>query len=304
MTFSSTNDNSQGSGKGDNERAQNGPSPEGFGVSSPASSSGLPGVPAVPAVPALIITLDGPAGSGKSTVARKLAHRLGVDFLDTGAMYRGLAALCLDGGIEPTAEPERVIELLGDTHMHFDWQQDPPRLHVNDVDVSGRIRDKAVTTAVSEVAAISQVRQQMVQWQRRIGRMHPRLVTEGRDQGSVVFTDAHVKFYLVASAQVRADRRTRELNAAGKQVDMAEILADIQKRDHRDMTRTDGPLVKPNGAIEVDTSPMTLDQVVDYLHKLVLDNVPHHHVAASSRIKPNAAGKAGDEAGHKADENV
>lgn len=226
----------------------------------------------------LIITLDGPAGSGKSTVARKLAHRLGVDFLDTGAMYRGLASRCLDAKINPATETAKVIDLLAHTHMQFDWQTDPPRLYVNDKDVSERIRDKDVTTLVSEVAAIGQVRQQMVQWQRRIGSLHPRLVTEGRDQGSVVFTDAQVKFYLVASAKVRADRRTRELHAAGKPADFADILADIEKRDHRDMTRTDGPLVKPDGAIEVDTSPMTLDQVVDSLHQLVLNHVPHGHV--------------------------
>lgn len=222
---------------------------------------------------ALVITLDGPAGSGKSTVARKLAHRLGVDFLDTGAMYRGLAALCLDEGIDPRTQPTAVVDQLAHTHMHFDWQEDPPRLVVNDVDMSRRIRDKEVTRLVSEVAAIGQVREQMVKWQRMIGSKHPRLVTEGRDQGSVVFPDAQVKFYLVASAHVRAARRTREMKAAGKVADLEQILLDIQERDERDMNRSDGPLVKPEGAIELDTSALSLDEVVDKLHQLTLEQM-------------------------------
>lgn len=246
--------------------------------------------------PPLIITLDGPAGSGKSTVARKLAHRLGLDFLDTGAMYRGLASLCINEKIDPTAEPQKVLSLIEHSHMHFDWQQDPPRLYVNDVDVSQRIRDKDVTSLVSQVAAIGGVRKRMVQWQRNIGSKHPRLVTEGRDQGSIVFTTAQVKFYLVASAQERAQRRTREMIAAGKDADTTEILADIQKRDHHDMTRIDGPLVKPDGAIEVDTSPMTLDQVVDHLHQLVLANVPHDHAHAHARPESKSNPQAGGDA--------
>ncbi len=219
--------------------------------------------------PSRIITLDGPAGTGKSTVARLLARRLGVDFLDTGAMYRGLTAACLDQGIAPT-DQARVQALAESLRMQFDWTQDPPRLHVNGVDVSERIRDRDVTAAVSEVAANPAVRRLMVRWQRQIGQAHPKLVTEGRDQGSVVFPEALVKFYLAASAEVRAERRTRQLLEAEKPAHFDDILRDIQQRDERDTTRADSPLVRPEGAILVDTSAMTLEQVVDHLHQQVI----------------------------------
>jgi len=217
----------------------------------------------------LIITLDGPAGTGKSTVARLLAKRLGVDFLDTGAMYRGLAAACLDQNINP-ADQARVGDIAQSLQMQFDWSQDPPALIVNGKDVSRRIRDREVTAIVSEVAANPAVRKLMVRWQREIGQAHPRLVTEGRDQGSVVFTDALVKFYLVASAKVRAERRTRQLHEAGKPAIFEEILRDIEARDLADSTRAESPLVKPDDALLVDTSYMTLEEVVDHLHQQVI----------------------------------
>lgn len=216
----------------------------------------------------MIVTLDGPAGTGKSTVARLLAHRLGVAFLDTGAMYRALSLVCLEKGIAP-ADAQQVSQVARTMELQFDWSQDPPTLHVDGRDVSQRIRDKDVTASVSEIAANPEVRRVMVQWQRQIGQAHPRLVSEGRDQGSVVFPEALVKFYLVASAAVRAQRRTDQLLEAGKPASYEQILREIMARDERDETRTESPLVRPAGSIQVDTSEMTLDQVVDHLHQLV-----------------------------------
>ncbi len=223
----------------------------------------------------LIITLDGPAGAGKSTVAWRLAKRLGLEFLDTGAMYRGLSAKCVERGIDPVAEDYAVVELARNSDFHFDWSQDPPRLHVGDTDVTDRLRDNDVTGQVSEVAAIPGVRQVMVREQRRMGKDHPRLVTEGRDQGSVVFPEAEVKFYLDASPTIRAQRRAEQLKAAGKKVDLKQIRDGILERDRKDSNRKDAPLICPEDATRIDTSEMTLDEVVEMLHGMVTESAGH-----------------------------
>jgi len=221
----------------------------------------------------LIITLDGPAGSGKSTVAQRLAKRLGLQFLDTGAMYRGLTAFCLDSQVNPVTEAQSVIAIAQQAPMEFDWLTDPPRLHLDGYDLTDRLRDPDVTLAVNNVAAIPQVRVIMVQAQRRIAQEHPRLVTEGRDQGSVVFPNAQAKFYLDASAHVRAARRTQQLRDAGKPADEANVFLMITKRDHSDIHRQDGPLICPQDAQQIDTSDLTLDQVVDLLDDIVRQRI-------------------------------
>ncbi|MEM6550984.1 MAG: (d)CMP kinase [Planctomycetota bacterium] len=217
----------------------------------------------------LIVTLDGPAGSGKSTVARRLANRLAVDFLDTGAMYRGLTAMALLRGIDPEQEPFYVVELARNCPLTFDWSTDPPRLQVRGMDLTDRLRDADVTGSVSDVAKLPGVRQVLVQNQRRIGQEHPRLVTEGRDQGSVVFPHAHAKFYLDANATVRAERRADQLKAAGVRAEVDQIRREILARDEKDSTREEAPLICPEDALRVDTSDMTLDQVVDHLEQHV-----------------------------------
>jgi CMP/dCMP kinase len=223
----------------------------------------------------LIITLDGPAGAGKSTVAWHLAKRLGLEFLDTGAMYRGLSAKCVERGIDPVAEDYAVVELARNSDFRFDWTQDPPRLRVGGTDVTDRLRDSDVTGQVSEVAAIPGVRQVMVREQRRMGDEHPRLVTEGRDQGSVVFPEAEVKFYLDASPSIRAKRRAEQLRAAGKKVDLKQIRDGILERDRKDSSRKDAPLICPKDARRIDTSEMTLDDVVEMLDGLVHESAGH-----------------------------
>ncbi len=217
----------------------------------------------------LIITLDGPAGSGKSTVANLLAKRLGLEFLDTGAMYRGLTACCLDQGINPAANPQAVVDLAKRRPMRFDWQADPPRLYIADHDITPRLRDPDVAAHVNDVASIGDVRQVLVSTQRRIAQEHPRLVSEGRDQGSVVFPRAGVKFYLDAQPNVRAQRRAAQLRTAGKPADEAKILDAITQRDHRDAHRVDGPLICPDDAQRIDTSSLSLEQVVDRLEQTV-----------------------------------
>lgn len=217
----------------------------------------------------LIVTLDGPAGSGKSSVARRLAQRLGLEFLDTGAMYRGLTARALERGIDPVREGYAVVELARNYPLRFDWTTDPPRLLLADADLTDRLRDGDVTASVSDVAALAGVRQAMVEAQQRIGREHPRLVTEGRDQGSVVFPGADVKFYLDAAASVRAQRRADQLRAAGRHADYEQIRRDILARDLKDSTRREAPLICPPDAHRVDTSEMTLGSVLELLEQRV-----------------------------------
>jgi cytidylate kinase len=147
----------------------------------------------VPPDQPIIITIDGPAGTGKSTVARNLAHRLGLDFLDTGAMYRAATAICIDRGIDPD-DVESLLEAVASADLHFDWAADPPTMLAWLKPIDARIRDADVNALVSKIASIGRLREHMVRKQRIIAAQHPRLVAEGRDQGSVVFPDAEVKF--------------------------------------------------------------------------------------------------------------
>ena len=162
----------------------------------------------------IIITIDGAAGTGKSTAAHHLAQRLGLDFLDTGAMYRGVTLLAIDRNIDPNDGPA-IAEALGSVDLHFDWTTDPPALMIDERDVSHDIRAMEVSRHVSIVAAHPEVRTALVTQQRSISQRHPRLVTEGRDQGSVVFPDAPLRFFLQADVAVRAERRLDQLRAAG-----------------------------------------------------------------------------------------
>lgn len=212
----------------------------------------------------LIITIDGPAGTGKSSVARTLANRLGLEFLDTGAMYRAAAAMAIDRGIG-LDDARAIVDSLEHADIRFDWATDPPTLLADGVSVMGRIRSQDVTAVVSPISGIPELRRILVNMQRRIGEEHPRLVTEGRDQGSVVFPDADVKFYLFASPDVRARRRAEQLQAMGQPADVERLKAEISERDRSDSTRRDGPLSCPAGAIRVDTSDLTFEQVLSLL---------------------------------------
>ncbi|CAN5706494.1 (d)CMP kinase [soil metagenome] len=226
----------------------------------------------------LIITIDGPAGTGKSTTARELARRLELEFLDTGAMYRAAAALALDAGLTEKDEVA-VAEILEQADLHFNWKIDPPRITARApggaewIDLTDRIRTPAVEKLVSPLAAIAEVRRQLVRKQRLIGQQHRRLVSEGRDQGSVVFDDAEVKFYLFASAEKRAQRRYDQLRAENQPADYAKILRDIQARDESDRGRAVGPLIRPVDAIPVDSSDKPMEVVLVEMIAAVLARV-------------------------------
>lgn len=216
----------------------------------------------------VLVTIDGPAGCGKSSVAGRLARRLGAAVLDTGAMYRAAALLALRCGIAPE-EGERIATLLRAHEIRFDWSADPPVILLDGEPVEQEIRSPEVTAAAALVAGQVPVRMAMVAAQRCEASRHPRLVSEGRDQGSVVFPDADVRFFLDAPVETRAQRRARQLVAEGRPADEAAIGVAIRERDRLDRIRSVGPLVRPAGAIEIDTGSLTLEQVVDRLEEEV-----------------------------------
>ncbi len=221
----------------------------------------------------VIITIDGPAGTGKSTVAHLLAQRLGLEFLDTGAMYRVAALVAIEQGIDPD-DGTALAATLGAAGLGFDWATDPPTVLLGSRDVSRRIREQDVSDLVSIVAAQPELRDVLVRQQRRIAEEHGRLVSEGRDQGSVVFPDAGVRVYLDAAVEVRAERRLNQLITAGLPADRDRIVRDIRERDRRDSSRSDGPLVRPRGAVVLDTSHLTLEQVVGELERICREHFP------------------------------
>lgn len=206
-----------------------------------------------------VIAIDGPAGAGKSTVAQALAARLGLEYLDTGAMYRAVTLAAMRRGID-TADLEQVAKLAEDVSLEVGEHG----VLIDGFDATTEIRSREVTTAVSAVAANSGVRAELVRRQRRWAGERGGGVLEGRDIGSVVFPDAELKLYLTASPRVRAERRVAE---AGGDVD--EIEAAIERRDHHDSSRSDSPLVEADGSIVVDTTGLSIAEVLARIEQLL-----------------------------------
>ena len=203
-----------------------------------------------------VIAIDGPAGSGKSTAARSLAERLGLRYLDTGAMYRAVTFAALRRNIDP-AEPEPVAALA----RRVDLEVTLEHVRVDGVDATIEIRGSEVTRAVSTVAANADVRSELVARQRDWAAKHGGGVIEGRDIGSVVFPDAELKVYLDARPEVRAARRSKEVT----DLDYETVAADLARRDALDQGRESSPLTRAGDAIEVDTSDLDVDQIVDLI---------------------------------------
>ncbi|MFZ1375799.1 MAG: (d)CMP kinase [Geothrix sp.] len=207
----------------------------------------------------LLIAIDGPSGVGKSTTAKRVAMRLGWQYLDTGAMYRAAALAIRRAGVDLTDRSalEGVLSSL-------DLSLNEGRTYLAGEDVSEAIRSQEVTLLVTPVSADARVREVLVDQQRRIG-ASGRWVVDGRDIGTVVFTQACCKVFLTASPQARARRRFLELQAKGPAPDFEAVLTDLQRRDLADSTRATSPLRKAEDAVELDSSDMNLDQVVDWI---------------------------------------
>ena len=205
----------------------------------------------------MIVAIDGPAGAGKSTIARRVAARLGAVYIDTGAMYRSVALLALRSGTD-LADAARLESLARAADIEF--EAGSARTLLNGEDVSEAIRKPEVSPAASKVSAIPGVRRALVEKQRRMG-MAASVVMEGRDIGTVVFPNAEVKIFLDADPEVRAARRVRELQEKGPAPPAAEVAREIRERDHRDSTRADSPLVAAADAVRLDTTALSLDQV-------------------------------------------
>jgi len=187
-------------------------------------------------------------------------------------MYRAAALIALENDIDP-ASGSTIAEKIREVGINFDWNQDPPHILIGNRDVCKRIRDLDVSEIVSIVAAQSQLRAELVNTQRLIAQEHARLVTEGRDQGSSVFPNADVRFFLTASLEIRTDRRVEQLEKTGTQVSRDRIIQDISSRDRLDTERADGPLVRPEGAVVIDTDNLGIEQVVDLMESTVRQTI-------------------------------
>ena len=216
----------------------------------------------------LILAVDGPSGTGKSTTCRALAKQLDAKYVDTGAMYRVATLAVLRAGVDP-ADTQSVIEATADLPLEVSDDPDSKQVLLAGEDVSGEIRGPEVTRNVSAVSAIPEVRVNLVELQRKLARQAHRAIVEGRDIGTVVLVDAPAKAFMTASAEVRAQRRYDQDVAAGRDADFETVLADVQRRDALDSSRATSPLRPADDATVIDTSAMHPDEVLSTLVELI-----------------------------------
>ena len=216
--------------------------------------------------PIPVLTIDGPSGSGKGTVSRAVAQKLGWHFLDSGAIYRSLAIAVLRAGI-PVENVDEIVALAENMDLSF-TTDDPPEVLLNGQDIAGEIGSETCGNAASRIAAFGPVRQALLEKQRSF-RRPPGLVADGRDMGTVVFQDAGYKVFLTASAEVRALRRYKQLNDKGLDVNLINLTREIEERDRRDLERKEAPLVMAKDAVRIDSSDLDIHQVIERVFGVV-----------------------------------
>lgn len=216
------------------------------------------------------IAIDGPAGSGKSTIARILSQKLGFIYVDTGAMYRAIALYCLRQGLK-AEEEEKIESLLPQIEVSIAYEEGNQVVYLNGENVSDQIRTPQVSAMTSPVAAYGPVREKLLELQRRLAREND-VVMDGRDIGTHVLPDAELKVYLTASVETRAIRRYKELEEKGDKTPLSEIEESIRQRDERDMNREIAPLKQAEDAYFLDSSDLTIDEVVAKIEELVKES--------------------------------
>lgn len=212
------------------------------------------------------VAIDGPAGAGKSTIAKLVAKEKGYIYVDTGAMYRGLAIHFLDKGIV-AEDTEKIVDACQDADVTICYENGVQQVYLNGVNITSRLRDEAVGNMASKSSALPAVRAKLLELQRNLARTQD-VIMDGRDIGTCVLPEADVKVYLTASVETRAKRRYDELVEKGVSCDLNEIAKDIEERDHRDMTREIAPLKQAEDAVLVDSSDMTIEEVVKAISDL------------------------------------
>lgn len=212
------------------------------------------------------VAIDGPSGAGKSTVAKLVAKEMGYIYVDTGAMYRGLAIYFMKKGIGP-GETDKIVRVCGDAEVSIGYENGVQQIYLNGENVTGMLREEAVGNMASMSSGIPEVRVKLLELQRNLAREKD-VVMDGRDIGTHVLPDADVKVYLTASVETRAKRRYEELVAKGVMCDYDEIARDIEERDERDMNREIAPLKMAEDAVLVDSSDMGIEEVVNTIVRL------------------------------------